>query len=245
MIVVLPDSGLGDIVCALPAVDELAKTNKVYLVVFNHIARGLIGWGGNILHPGDPPYWRENETSVALSIHICVGKWGKPDHPVRLYYRQAELPMPDGIPQPRIVIGGALPTFDFVVAPWSHDGEGRGLSVGRAEELVRLLRTAYPSSSIAVVGAPDSPRLSNDCITEYYGEDLRNIAGLIQNARKAVITVDSFPNRLAHATGTDKHVLLCAEVVPEIWGSHPKAHTLYGRATWTNENILRKIEECQ
>ena len=138
-------------------------------------------------------------------------------------FAKLELPEPEGVPQPRIVIGGALPQYDFVVAPWSHDGEGRGLSVERAETLVRLLRDTYPDCSIALIGAPDSPRIFVEHFaTAYYGEDLRNIAGLIQNARKAVITVDSFPNRLAHATGTDKHVLLCAEVVPENWEWPPQ-----------------------
>lgn len=247
-LVVGPDAGLGDIILMLPAVDELTKSGPLYLVLFNHLIRPLIPWSDLIRHPGDMRDPWQCMDNIALSIHICVGKWGKTDHPTRLYYKQAELPMPDGVPQPRIVMAGDGPVYDFVFAPWSHEPD-RSLTPEQAHDILMGLRARYPNDSIAVLGSPDSPEVPHieahwgGTLMRHYGMDFRDVAHMIQVARKGVITVDSFPNRLAHATGTDKHVLLCAATVPEVWGGHPKVRMLYGRDTWTLDNIIRKIEQ--
>lgn len=246
-IVVLPDAGFGDIITALPAVDKLTEQGPLYLVVFEHRIRSLLPWSDLIRHPGDMRDPWQDFKGIALSIHICVGKYGKKDHPVRMYFEQAGLPMPDGVPQPRIVVSGEAPIYDFVLAPWSHEPD-RTLPPEQSSQLVCDLRNRYPTDSFAILGAPDSPEIPRveghkpGSVTYHYGMDFRDVGRMMMNARKAVITVDSFPNRLAHSTGIDNHILLASEVTPEYWATHPKCRLIYGRSSWTFDNIVRQIE---
>lgn len=241
MIVVLPDAGDGDCIEALPCVAALAEREIVYLVARNPRIAPLIPWSERIRIPGDSP--RGQQHVEPLSIVYAAREFGHADHPSRLYFKQAGLPLPGGVPQPEVRIDGEAGQYDFVLAPWSHE-PSRSLTNAATYALIEALATEYPNASFVIVGSSESPQthVPGVNLTEFYGQRYATVGRMMQLARRAVITVDSGPNRLAHAVGIDNHVLLCASVVPEVWGGHPKARMLYGRENWTHENVLRKVE---
>jgi len=240
-VVVLPDAGDGDIILALPCVEALAERETVYLVAGNHRVSPLIAWTDRIQRPVYVPHGME--MAVPLSIVPAAQKWGKNIHPTQLYFLQVGLPQPAEVPQPKVTIDGEAGAWDFIIAPWSHD-PARSLSNEQSYHLIDMLNQTYPGSSFCIIGSTDSPQthVPGVNLTEYYGQRYMSIGRMMLNARKAVITVDSAPSRLAHAVGCTKHVLLCSEVVPEQWGTWPGARLLYGRDTFTDANVCAMID---
>lgn len=240
MIVVLPDAGDGDCIEALPCVKALSEREPVYLVCRNPRVAPLIPWSDRVRIPGDSP--RGQQHVEPLSIVYAAREFGHNEHPARLYFKQAGLPMPEGVPQPEVRIDGEAGAYDFLVAPWSHE-PSRSLTNEEAYALIQRLANEYPGASFVIVGSGESPQchVPGVNLTEFYGQRYATVGRMMQLARRAVITVDSGPNRLAHAVGIDHHVLLCADVVPEVWGGHPKVKMLYGRRNWTAENVIGKV----
>jgi hypothetical protein len=99
---------------------------------------------------------------------------------------------------------------------------------------------------IVHLGSGEDPK-PFDGIDYFYDQPLDRVACLLNKAR-VVITIDNGIGRLAHAVGHPKHILLCSNVVGEVWGSYDGAHTIYDSPKAFGQdrvlNLIRSVE-CQ
>lgn len=217
--------------------------------------------------PGHEP--EEFEYHVAqINVWDAVKNFGKDEHPTRMFFRYLGLDDPGDVVQPEIVVDESAPAYDYVIAPFANDS-ARAMPWNLLRDMLYSMSDAYgPFNTVAsdggscvigsskdfmqtVTGSSIEKENKHENTWHYYmphnGREkidlpLSYIAGLMRNARKAVITVDSMPNRLAHAVGVENHVLLCSDVVPGAWATHPGARVLYGPPdSWTVDKVLELL----
>jgi len=96
--------------------------------------------------------------------------------------------------------------------------------------------------SVAVIGAKRDPR-PWEHIHYVYGAELTQIIHLMQRAKRAVITIDSGPSRLAHVANIANHLIICPDAYPKAWVTHPNAHMIVGnRKSWGVSQIVEAVQ---
>ncbi len=179
------------------------------------------------------------QTVVMLDIWKMVEKYGKSMHPTRMGFVELGLPDPGVAVQPEIEIDGDAPAYDYVIAPFANDPV-RAMNGMLYDKLI--VQFLVRKESICFIGSGIHKNQIYPACDVFDDAPLPFVAGLMRKARKAVITVDSMANRLAHAAGVENHILLCSDVVPLEWGTHPKARVLYGPNTgWKVDDVLRLV----
>ncbi len=243
-LVICSDHNLGDSICAMSAIQQLVDERpNVYvcpanLSVFAFMRTPLmlnyqVLTDHTMMHV------------VHLSITRSLSQRGRYAHPIQQYLAQAGTFI-DYVPQPMINIHPhfSVREFDFIVAPWSAD-EFRMMPVDIWTGLFNVLQDRFPLCSIAVIGRDGDPRPWHDHIggiRYLYGLPLANVASFMRRARRAVITIDSGPNRLAHAANIRNHIILAPDVYPSNWVGHPGAILITGsRQSWAHAEIVDAI----
>jgi hypothetical protein len=226
-----------------------------------HAHTGYCGWiiADKRIDQLIPDYsWREPLTSipiaqahrvVSLNVWDAVEKFGKDLHPTRMFFKYLGLDDPgDGV-RPEIAVDENAPVYDYVIAPFAND-PARAMPFSALNDILVSLKKEKSRISFVCGGSADEYNrfqykvhgALGNMIDFFGGSPLPYVAGLMRSARKAVITVDSMANRLAHAAGIKNHILLCSDVVPEVWATHPSARVLYGPPdSWTIDKILELI----
>lgn len=75
-----------------------------------------------------------------------------------------------------------------------------------------------------------------------YNRSFELVGSLVKRAKKAVITIDSSVSRIAHAVKSKNHVLLCPEMYPVEWSSHPGCYNVIGTPeTWRVDDVLEAV----
>ena len=237
---------LGDCITMLPAVMEYRRfrAGRSYVFADPRIKALLPQYDWLHDERSLPTYSLQNV--VSLNVWDAVAKLGKDLHPTRMFFRYLGLDDPGETVRPEIMVDESAPAYDYVIAPFAND-RARALTHEQWIGVVNRL-TLERCGDVAVVGDfRDDPIFQSYSWGDIYadaviGKPLPYVAGLMRNARKAVITVDSMANRLAHAAGVENHILLCSDVVPEAWATHPGARVLYGPpSSWTVEKVLELL----
>jgi hypothetical protein len=259
-LLVSEDGNIGDALCAIPIVHLLAEqVDRLYVAFRNAHVLELMQWPKNACPLWEVPPGNTPMLVVRVNAHHSqLG--GKRWHPTQHYCAMAGFPMPTTVPRPRVAVGElAVPAYDFLVAPFTANLGERTWPLHNYRALLQDLRATYPGCSVAMLGGRGDPQpwprlgeaplgMSSEEVAYEYGRSLPEVIAMMRKAKKAVITVDSAPNRLAWASGIDYHVLVCANVVPEAWGGYPGVHLVYGNI-WTItpatvlETVRRAIRE--
>lgn len=264
----LLQGNLGDQITMLPALRAYQRTRgrDAYVLCDPRIKALLPKYDWLLDERSDPP--SGGHEVVSLNVWDAVSKLGKNLHPTRMFFRYLGLNDPGETVQPEIVVDESAPSYDYVIAPHAND-LARAMPWNLLRNMLYSMSDAYgPFKTGAWDGCSCVIGSSMDFMQIVTGSDIEKenqhqqtwhyymphngrrkidlslpyVAGLMRNARKAVITVDSMPNRLAHAAGVKNHVLLCSDVVPEAWATHPGARVLYGPpSSWTVEGMLGLI----
>lgn len=243
MLVIARDNNLGDAIISLPALEALRQRHTDLQILFrNEAVAALL-----------PKNLRERCTwDIPSGAHdiLTIGAWdavqrfGRNEHATQILMRAAGVEPPKDIPRPRIVFEDKAPAYDYVIAPFTADQRERGWDWVHFYNVARALLEDNSRASIAVIGASGSDEFGIEPqVSTFYGMSLSFVASLIKNARKAVITLDSGPSRLAHAVGCKRHVLLASNVTPLVWQTHPGCHALYGDPhSWSVQQVLNAVK---
>lgn len=84
---------------------------------------------------------------------------------------------------------------------------------------------------------------TGDRVTVELGLPLDAVGAILQQCRRAVITVDSSISRLCHAVGIRNHLLLGSTATPPKWCDWPWAETLYGQESWIPLNVVKVVRQ--
>jgi hypothetical protein len=232
---------MGDTLTMLPSVRAVRESAYVlgaqtYIVCDSRV-RALI-----------PPYpWlndmrtlpvQSEQYVVSLNVWSAVEKFGKTMHPTQMFFRYLGMEAPEEILRPEILIDENAPICDYVVAPIANDPV-RSMLHGMMFALIERLSLGANVIVVGTHGGRDAAGVHAAFLPNY---PLPYVAGLMRNARRGVVTIDSMPSRLAHAAGVERHVLLCADVVPRIWAEHPGVRMLYGpQASWRVDDVIEML----
>ncbi len=259
---------LGDCICMFPAVMEYRRLHAgTSCVVADARVKSLLPQYDWLLDERSLPMY-SIQNVVAVNVWKAVESFGKDLHPTRMFFRYLGLDDPGAAVRPEIVVDESAPAYDYVIAPFAND-VARAMPWNLLRDILYSMSDAYgPFKTGAWDGASCVIGSSKDFMQTVVGSDIEKenqhqntwhyymphngeiksdlslsyVAGLMRNARKAVITADSMANRLAHAVGVENHILLCSDVVPEAWATHPGARVLHGPpSSWTVEKVLELL----
>ena len=236
---------LGDQIVMLPAVVAYHAMSErgiggecAAYVLADRRVRALVPAYAWLRDERELPVQGSSHFVVSLNVWKACERFGKTKHPTQMFCEYAGLDDPGEVMRPEVVFDGDAQAYDYVVAPCAND-PARSM---RAETFRDLLGRLALLGSVAVLGIGDGAAevgapLSVDFLSDY---PLPYVAGLLRNARRAVITVDSMPSRLAHAVGVRRrHVLLCADVVPREWAEYPGVRMVYGPPdAWSVDAVM-------
>jgi len=234
MNVFVSGSKIGDAICAIPVICALAERfDRLQTLWGNLEVADLANFPPNVTVLRRRVDDDADRILADLTFDWTQYRGDYSGHPTSYLFAQAGLPVPPDLPRPRL---GVIPllgiqAYDFVVAPFADDHHGeRSFPWGDWATVFYALRSAWPTCSILVVGAKDDPKpwpldegpgRDHEAVEYLYGAPLRTVVACMLSARRAVLTVDSGPNRLAWAAGVPNHIILASDVVPQEWASYP------------------------
>ena len=188
------------------------------------------------------PQWQFREMGVqtlGVAASIDYNHTRDMKHPTQYLMAWAGLGFPDTVPQPMLNVEDDDSDFEceVLIAPWSP-AEVRSLTVGEARSLYQTLSLA--GRSVALVGGRSDYRF--DGARMIYGEPYANVVRKMRRAG-CVVTVDSFPSRLAHAAGIKRHLILDSGATPKAWQGEPGAVFVEGKpGQWNVDTIIAGID---
>jgi len=211
---------VGDSIAMLPAIQELRRRwdGDVYLHMPNRWVRDLIPASYGFKDLFALPLGSSKAKVMRSSPWDACDAYIRTLHMTQAHFAIFGLPVPSEPVRAEIEVDDTAPVFDYVLSPWSRSDidHNKAWWDDRWAKVVDAL-----DGSIAVVGGIEDPQ---PWLAHYeYGKDLRYVAGLLRNARKAVITIDNGMSHLAFHAGCTKHVLLYPECLPPWWVGNPKA----------------------
>lgn len=259
-LLVCTDDSLGDMICAMVAVQYMArKVPYFYLWTLQPMIEML-------MRPENVRQFRELPSSQMmmvrrLDISRALNEYKMKIHPVLCYLKQQgihltaqELPKPEmthEIMQFYTHEANAVgfPQYDVLIAPWAAHGQERSMTLEGLENLVRELPTGW---KVGILGGPSDPKLPQHCRVDHiYGQFFGVCAAMIRYC-KALVTVDSSMNRLAYACldNGSKHIILRGIYEPEEWVYYPGVTILptyevngkVQRREWDIDVIVRFVE---
>lgn len=243
MLVIARDGNLGDAICSISALDALRQKHPDLQILFrNEAVAALLPKNLRERCTWDIPNGQHD--ILTLGAWEAVQRYGRNEHATQVLMRLAGVEPPKDIPRPRIVFEDKAPAYDYVIAPFTADQRERGWDLNNFDLLVdAIYEQIDDNASVAFVGGPKDnmePLFPEQC---YQGKSLAYVASLMKNARKAVITLDSGPSRLAHAVGCKRHILLASNVTPLVWQTHPGCHALYADPHgWSVQQVLNAVK---
>lgn len=239
-LVILPGEKLGDALCSLPALWEIADavSGDVYFACNNPELQSIIELPPNV----KDVFKEELPPIVADVFRLSYGKaieWnhfmGTP-HPTQQIIAYFGLPVPEQIPQPRIKVERQeLASYDWLIAPLAAD-PSRSIPFEVFQELLKTL----PGTK----GVLHNKQFAYDSKTDTFscfGYTLAQVVNLMRDAKRGVVTCESGISRLAHAAGIDHHVLLTHNLTPIEHQIHPKCIAVAW--PWTAEGILDALSK--
>lgn len=247
---VVSDLNIGDAVCAMGAVQFIADTCHHVFVWAENFDVAICMRPANQWNTDQVPEFSRMDV-IHLSIARSLGEHGRRAHPIQQYLWQAGV-RHERVPQPHFGVLGTFnsatsrveleaPIYDYLIAPWSLDLR-RVWPSENYPALFYTLRELQPDCRIGIIGALNDPRPWND-VDYVYGYGLSYVVKMMQTCRRAVITIDSGPNRLAHAANITNHVILSPTCYPDFWVTHPTAVDVRGTPqTWNVDAIMNALE---
>jgi ADP-heptose:LPS heptosyltransferase len=251
IVVVASDGHYGDAVMSLPAICALAeKYDDVYLAMRNREVLAIADLPSNVIDIlNSEPQWRNLTFDVLWLAAGAACNYDVGQAPamslIHRFMLRADVPTDLSVlPQPKVKIPeDDGPAYEVILAPWTTARE-RTMTIEQATELyVKLLHLAH--HSVLVVGGKDDPELTS-AGSRMYGAPLARVGARMKKA-KVVITVDSFPSRLAHAVGVKNHIILDSTVTPQTCQGYPGATFVTGRmehgqALWNVSEIASVVK---
>jgi ADP-heptose:LPS heptosyltransferase len=203
---------IGDFLGSLPALQFLAQTNDVKIVI-NPVLKDLFNYSGLTEGINEKP---DKIYTINLD-HAYAQGWDHNLHMTQAYFGQLGLPIPEKPIRPALNIPYLdVPIFDYVLCPYSVSlSWGHLWTIEKWNALVKSL----PHAKIAVLGSLTDERLkAQKNLTSFYGESWLKVSNILRNA-KCVISVVSGLSHLTHALGAP-HVLMINQ--PK-WAQNPDA----------------------
>lgn len=215
---------------ALPTICALAKEYEtLHLVMANRDIQKLADFPRNVVDGFciEPLIVCEKMPVQILGMYAAMGcKMVWPDHGINMLMKHAGLTPPRELPRPKIKIPDVnVPRYDVLLAPWAA-GPERCMDGAQVIELVEKLLA--DNLTVGMVGAHGDPAPQLLAATTYYGWPFGHVARLMQHAG-VVVTVESFPGRLAHAAGIKEHIILSTPITPKHAQGHPGATFVNGK----------------
>ncbi len=217
---------LGDSLMTIPFMIHLAKKQPAgtcFLTMKNWDVANLIP-----KKYGIRPVWEMTgstaHTCVKLDISTVFARCGGQHmfHPTVGFFKlYNETPPNERAIQPEIEfeVKDEHPAYDYVISAMSR---ANGVRMWPLDEWRKLIPQL--PGSVCMVGSADEAQ-PFEGIDYYLGHSLQDVAAVLSKA-KCVITIDNGISRLTHAVGAN-HILLCSNVVGEVWGSYPGATLVY------------------
>jgi hypothetical protein len=246
----------------LPAICGLAeKYDRVYLAMYNRQVFAIADLPPNVVDilQSEPRWVNEKKDVLWLGAgEACDYDPGK--QPARsLIWRfmeraglvhsayldtLSEEELIATLPQPKVKVSEAYRPYDtdVILAPWTTASQRR-MTWEQAWDLREALYVGR-KYRLLVVGGEKDPQ----CWPDLYGASFEHVGAMMLRTR-CVVSVDSFPGRLAHAVGVKKHIVLDSTVTPWITQAHPGAIRVKGRlegeqAMWDIPTIVKAIDEA-
>jgi hypothetical protein len=251
-VIIVSDPNIGDAICAMHAVQVLAKDRKlVYLHSLNAEVELL-------MRPRNAKSISEIPESGLyhvkhFSIQNCFRRWGRGlGTPEQHYLKEAGLP---GVPIPKAridlleVFNKETGTFDkpdvpqagLVIAPFTQDRD-RMWPVEKWNYVIESFLGA--DVPITVVGAASDPQPWDE-VDYYYGRPLSDVGYLMRKAEFGVLSIDSGPSRLAQVVGVKRHVVLSPVIYPEAWVAEPESIQVRSlgpeRPDWNPDEVIDAV----
>ena len=229
-LVLARDPQPGDAILSLPAICALAENyDSLWLAMANEEVRRIAAFPENVINVVTcEPQWQWREMGVqTLGVAASIGYAHSPSmmHPTQYLMAWASVSVPDNVPQPQLNVEDDDSEFEceILIAPWSP-AEVRSLTVGETRTLYQTLAKA--GRSVALLGGRSDYRI--DGARSIYGDSYPNVVRKMRRAG-CVVTVDSFPSRLAHAAGVKRHIILNSGATPKAWQGEPGASFVDGK----------------
>ena len=244
----------------LPAICGLAeKYDRVYLAMYNRQVFAIADLPPNVVDIlQSEPRWVNEKKDVLWLAAGAACDYDPGKQPARsLIWRfmeraglvhsayldtLSEEELIATLPQPKVKVSEAYRPYDtdVILAPWTTASQ-RTMTQEQARDLRDALYLKY---HLLVVGGENDPR----CGPDLYGAAFEHVGGMMLRTR-CVVSVDSFPGRLAHAVGVKKHIVLDSTVTPWITQAHPGAIRVKGRlegeqAMWDIDEIVAAVDEA-
>lgn len=134
-----------------------------------------------------------------------------------------------------------MKAYDYVIAPYSRDIT-RSCTFPFIFDLVNNLCTDS-NINICILGSwGDSAKFNHPRCTLEINRTWKQVAGILKNCKRKIITCDSSVNRLTQIMRLKNHILLAHNSVPIDWArSQDTQHTFYGDNTdWKVSEVLEK-----
>lgn len=262
-LVVINDQPMGDALCAMAAVQVIAKFAAIekrafYLATKNKEVELLLR-PPNALTLRELPS-RSRMEILRMDMGYILGSVGRIAHPIFAYMDQVEWPHDDVFPEvyfnmpkawdaaTNTMVENDLPEIDILIHPYCEGNPDLRLMPLEKWQVVfdRILHV-HPEANIGILGhyaqsMPWPSRQHNRLALKYiYSYLLMDVIRLLRSAA-CVVTTDSGMNRLAHLAGVENHIILQPRAYPEFWVTHPGAVCIPGAPmTWNPNQIADAI----
>jgi len=135
--------------------------------------------------------------------------------------------------------GDDIPTYDFVISPYSRSDHNNNKlwPYDRWQSVINMLKDK--NQSVCVTGSDEDLKVFNG-VDYFMGHSIRDVAGLLSKARKAVLSVDNGISHLTHFVGSP-HFLIYPQCLPAKWVDNPNAIKIHREPMQITTEEVKKV----
>lgn len=247
MILVSGDHLLGDSLCTSNivqyfAIQENEAGRKLNLVFVNDKVYELIP-NKNYINRVTNAYEfahipdLSNQTITVLDVGKALQKTGGSIHMTQSHFDALGIALPHN-PAPVIEFEQAdVPTYDYIISPYSQSDylNNKLWPYHNWQEVINRL---HPYS-VCVVGTDRDPKLFTG-VSYFFDRPLGEVASLLKNVQKQVLTIDNGIAHLTHAVGVN-HGMLYPQCLNDKWVLNPQSKWIRGAPLGISVNHFMSI----
>ena len=233
MIILNYNSLLGDSLSTLPAIWQLAQTNRVYLATILPEVTAIIPDNPNITH-----IHTIQDISAIADLdqeRICILDASKnfhefcshATHMVQGYFKYAGLPIPTDFPTLPLNLetDDTIEPYDFLISAGSRSDHmnNKLWPYDRWQQVIDYLTAQGYRVAVLISARPEEHIFTG--VDHIKGQPLKKVGGYIKTVKKAVLSIDNGISHFTRLIGSP-HILLYPACLPETWVGNPKASTI-------------------
>jgi ADP-heptose:LPS heptosyltransferase len=205
---------LGDTVCAINVIEELAKNNEINLKLEKPQFSFFFESMNNVV-------LKESLGSIdiELSPHQFFAEGDEQGyHMVQGYFKQAGLPMPNDT-RPHIVFNSNIQNkdmntiYEYIISPYSRsDLDNNKLwPYENWQKIINFLK----GNRIALFGTSEDEKVFTG-VHYLFDKPLNDVCYVLSKVKKAVLSIDNGPSHIVHGIGAP-HILLYPACLNKNW----------------------------